>query len=75
MDAAFIAYGSNGKPYGVSLRIEENIEDMVRFVASTLEYSLTDVYKLNIVEFFRDFLRAKEVVRIRKKMAEKWQKT
>ena len=74
MDAAWIGYGTDGKPYDIQLRIEENIEDMVRLVAATLEYSLRDVYELNIVEFFRDFKRAQVLMRKRKQMAEKWQK-
>lgn len=71
MVAAYIGYRS-GKPYDVALDIEEKLEGMVRFVASTLEYSLTDVYKLNIIEFFRDWKRAQKVMERRKAAAEKY---
>jgi len=44
---------------------------MVRFVAGTLEYSLRDVYSLNIIEFFRDFKRAEKIIKKRKAAADR----
>jgi len=74
VDAAYIAYGQDGKPYDVGLKREADLQELIRFVANTLGHSLTDVYKMNFVEFFRDFMRASEIVEQRKQMAEKWQK-
>lgn len=70
LEPTFIGY-ENGKPYDVALRAEESVEDMVRFVARVLEHSISEVYRLGIVEFFRDFMRASEIVEKRKANAEK----
>lgn len=73
VDAPFIDYDERGKPYDVGLSIERNIEELIRFIANTMDYTLQDVYHMNIIEFFRDFGRAKKIVKKRKQTAEKWQ--
>lgn len=73
MDAAYIGYDQYGKPYDVAMSIEESLEDMVRFVTSVMEYTLQDAYRLSVVEFFRDWKRARKLVEQQRKRTEKWQ--
>jgi len=67
----YISYGKDGRPFDVPERLEEGMEEMVRFVAFTLDYQLSEVYAMNILEFFRDVNRAKELQRKRKDQMKK----
>lgn len=68
-----INYGGDGKPFDVHRKIADDLEESTRFVCRVLNYSPTDVWKLNCYEFFRDLVRAHKITDAQKKQHEQWQ--
>lgn len=50
----------NGKLFSIQERIGNQLDEAARYIAEALNYSLTDIQKMDCYQFHRDILRAQK---------------